>query len=84
MPKYKIVATGRVLFERSASMRRFWISIAERRHRIISIAGVAYDDIPVMSSVINPDALGRYMEGPQHSVAVRPSLTEDDFEVEIV
>lgn len=84
MAKYKIVATGPVTFDRTTAAGRLWIDTERTGTRIISVAGVAYEDIPEMSNAYDMRSLGRYTGGPINSVAVRPDLSRDDFEVEIV
>jgi hypothetical protein len=88
MAKYKIVATGPVSFAYSDNVNRLWIYPDRVDYRIISVAGVMWEDIPELLSLESPPWLGRRDEDrvgrPWQYVAVRWSLTADDFEVEIV
>ena len=86
MPKYKVVATGPIMLEKSIFSARLWLKTTKSRDRLISVAGVHVPLIPLINiSDAAGTALGRFVNVfGEDVVAVRSELTIDDFEIEIV
>jgi hypothetical protein len=80
--KYKIVATGELRF--TSTSERTWIEAESADVRILSIAGVPWDKIPTLNG--HERVYGRDVTGyvDRQGVAVRPMLSQQNFEIEIV
>jgi hypothetical protein len=87
MPRYKIVATGPIKIEPSVRSERVWVAPAVHHDKIISVAGVLWEDIPKVGdfSFRRRGMFGRTVTfNGEPALAIRSSLTLEDFEVEIV